>query len=98
MGQVIIYPTDDGGIAVVHPTGELPVEEVARKDVPQATPYLVVPKDDMPADRTFRAAWEADFSEPDGEGDPEGWWEETAEVDAFITATIGALQAEEGRS
>lgn len=64
----IIFPNGSGGIVVLHPTGEIPVEKVARKDVPQGVPYLFVEDDDIPSDRTFRNAWEADFSEPDGFG------------------------------
>ena len=64
----IIYQNSEGGIAVIIPTGELPVEEVAQKDVPAGTPYLIVTTDDVPSDRTFREAWEADFSNPDGYG------------------------------
>jgi hypothetical protein len=63
----IIYPTPDG-IAVITPTGELPIEDVAAKDVPAGTPYMLIDTTDLPADRTFRAAWEADFSTPDGHG------------------------------
>ena len=53
----IIYPTATG-VAVIHPTGELSIEEVARKDVPADTPYLIVEDSDIPIDRTFRNAWE----------------------------------------
>jgi hypothetical protein len=63
----IIYPLDDG-IAVVIPSGELPLEDVAAKDVPAGTPYLLIDASDLPTDRTFRAAWTADFSAPDGYG------------------------------
>ena len=63
----IIYPTADG-IAVVIPTGELPIEDVAAKDVPAGTPYRFIDAADLPTDRTFRAAWEADFTVPDGIG------------------------------
>jgi hypothetical protein len=63
----IIYPNETG-IAVLHLTGELPLEEVARKDVPAGVPYLLVEEDAIPADREFRAAWSADFSEPHGVG------------------------------
>lgn len=63
----IIYPTPDG-IAVIIPTGELPIEDVAAKDVPAGTPYLLIDASDLPTDRTFRAAWTADFSTPDGYG------------------------------
>lgn len=66
--QRIIHPTPDGGLAVVIPTGRLPIADVAQKDVPAGVPYLLVNADDIPADRTFRNAWEADFSAPDGYG------------------------------
>ena len=62
----IIYPNSDGGICVVHPTDELPIEDVCQKDVPAGTPYLIVEDDVIPSDRSFRNAWEADFSNPDG--------------------------------
>ena len=42
MNQRIIYPTDDGGVAVLIPTGELAIEEVARKDVPAGVAYKIV--------------------------------------------------------
>jgi len=53
----IIYPTPDGGVAVIIPTGELSIEEVAAKDVPEGTPYEIVENDIIPTDRTFRNAW-----------------------------------------
>ena len=66
--QRIIYSNTDGTVAVIVPTGELPIEAVAQKDVPAGIPYLLVTTDDVPYDRTFRGAWEADFSTPDGYG------------------------------
>jgi hypothetical protein len=64
----ILYPKPEGGICVVHPTGELPITDVCQKDVPAGTPYLIVEDDVIPSDRSFRNAWEADFSNPDGYG------------------------------
>ena len=64
----IIYQNESGGVSVIIPTGELSIEEVAAKDVPAGTPYLVVEDDVIPSDRSFRNAWEADFSNPDGYG------------------------------
>jgi hypothetical protein len=58
MNQRIIYPTDDGGVAIVIPTGELSIEDVIAKDVPAGKPFKVVDVADIPADRTFRDAWE----------------------------------------
>ena len=64
----ILYPNPEGGISVIIPTGELPIEDVCQKDVPAGTPYLIVEDDVIPSDRSFRGAWEADFSNPDGTG------------------------------
>lgn len=64
----IIYPNPDGTISIVVPTGELPTADVALKDVPAGVPFLFATTADIPSDRTFRAAWEADFTTPDGEG------------------------------
>ena len=64
----IIYPNEEGGVSIVIPSGELPFEDVCQKDVPAGTPYLIVEDDAIPSDRSFRNAWEADFSNPDGHG------------------------------
>ena len=52
----IIYKTTTG-VAIIHPTGELTIEEVAKKDVPAGVPYRIVNDDEVPSDRTFRNAW-----------------------------------------
>lgn len=65
----IIYPTLDGGIAVITPvTTEMSIEQIAAKDVPTGLPYLLVADADIPTDRSTRDRWTADFSEPDGYG------------------------------
>ena len=60
MNQRIIYPTDDGGVAVIIPAPEcgLTIEEIAAKDVPAGKAYKIVDVADIPTDRTFRNAWE----------------------------------------
>jgi len=62
MNQRIIYPTDDGGVAVLVPSPEYlqdhTIEELAAKDVPVGKPYKIVDVSDIPTDRTFRDAWE----------------------------------------
>ena len=72
MNQRIIYTTDEGDLAVIIPTNEAlqthTIQEIAEKDVPAGKPYKIVSVDDIPTDRTFRNAWEADFSNPDGHG------------------------------
>jgi len=55
----IIFPTDDGGVAVIVPADcGLTIEEIAAKDVPAGKPYKIVDVADIPTDRTFRDAWE----------------------------------------
>lgn len=60
MNQRIIFPADDGGVAVIIPAPEcgLTIEEIAAKDVPAGKPYKIVDVADIPEDRTFRNAWE----------------------------------------
>ena len=60
MNSRIIYPTDDGGVAVIVPADEcgLTIEEIAAKDVPTGKPFKIIDTADVPSDRTFRSAWE----------------------------------------
>lgn len=57
----IIYPNDEGGVAVVVPAPGINQEQ-ALKAVPSGKQYLVVDISQVPSDRTFRDAWEADFT------------------------------------
>jgi len=77
----IIYKQDNGSVAVIVPTDEAlqsySIQEIAEKDVPAGKPYKIVSVDDIPSDRTFRNAWEADEADlNDGVGN---------EHDMFIT-------------
>lgn len=60
MNQRIIYPNDEGGVAVIIPAPNcgLTIEQIAAKDVPQGKPFKIVDVTDIPTDRTFRNAWE----------------------------------------
>ena len=83
MNQRIIYPTDDGGVAIIIPAPEYlethTIEELAAKDVPAGKPFKIVDVSDIPEDRTFRGAWEADFTNPDGVGiGSDAWFAEQA--------------------
>ena len=53
--QRIIYKTPDGGVAVIIPADTI---EACMKDIPEGAEYAIVDAADIPADRTFRAAWE----------------------------------------
>jgi len=69
MNERILYKTESGGVAVIVPTGELPLDEVCRKDVPSGRPYKIVDVSEIPEDRTWRSAWEVDESDlTDGVG------------------------------
>lgn len=61
MNKKIIYP-QDSGIAVIHPSGDLSIEETALKDVPTGVKYKIIDSTDLPANKDFRNAWEFDFS------------------------------------
>lgn len=55
MNQRIIYPNDDGSVAILIPAVSI---ELAMKDIPVGKPYKIVDVADIPTDRTFRDAWE----------------------------------------
>jgi hypothetical protein len=69
MTQRIIYPTDEGGVAIIIPAPEalntMTIEEIAAKDVPAGKEFKIINTDDVPTDRTFRNAWE--YSSNDSE-------------------------------
>lgn len=66
MTQVIIYKTDEGKVAVIHPTPEAlsvyGIESIAKKDVPSGKCYKIIPHTDLPATRENRDSWEFDES------------------------------------
>lgn len=80
MPKRIVYQDGDGIVKILVPSSELSIEEVARKDVPAGLAYKIVDTSEIPSDRTFRNAWEADMSEPHGTGiGHEAWVTEQAE-------------------
>lgn len=56
----IIYPTPEGGVAIIIPAPDcgLTIEEIAAKDVPAGVTYKIIDVSNVPSDRTFRNAWE----------------------------------------
>ena len=72
----IIYAYQ-GSLSILVPTGALPVDDVARKDVPPGVPFRIVDASEIPSDRSERDRWVADFSNPDGYGiGPDAWFAE----------------------
>ena len=88
--QAIIFPNQTT-ISVMRPLDcGLTIQEIARKDVPFGVPYRIIDAALIPEDRTYRDAWTADFSSPDGIGlGPQRWW-----IGQF-TAQIAQLEAQE---
>lgn len=70
----IVFKNKDNSVGIVTPTDEAlsfaTIEQIAEKDVPFELPYWIVEDNIIPADRTFRNAWEIDESlgKPDGFG------------------------------
>ena len=60
MNQRIIYPTDEGGLAVIMiaPNCGLGLDEIAAKNVPKGKPFRIVEAHELPTERTFRDAWQ----------------------------------------
>lgn len=59
MDKRIIYPNEDGGVSIVTPADcGLTIEELAKQAVPEGLPFKIVGVEDLPADKTFRDAWE----------------------------------------
>lgn len=63
-----IYPRADGGIVLLIPNQEWDVMDAALKDVPIGVPFKIVDSSEFPPYFEFFDAWEADFSDPDGQG------------------------------
>lgn len=77
----IVYKRLDGGISIISPAPETleryTIDQIARKDVPPGRPYKIVPVNEIPTDRTFRAAWDIDdASLTDGVGNDSNTFED----------------------
>lgn len=59
MKQVIVYTGPSGNTAICAPTGEIPIEEVQKKDIPYGIESFIVDADQLPwSDNDFFDAWE----------------------------------------
>jgi hypothetical protein len=101
MTKVVIYPlsalSEEPGyakIAVMYPAPQsrLTVEQIAMKDVPPGTPYLIIDAAELPEDSTYRGAWDADFSQPTGIGlGPEEFWNRNPSLLAAISPAAPSI-------
>jgi hypothetical protein len=60
MTQAIIFTNDNGGVSTCIPTGEISIEAVLAKDVPEGRGARIVNVSDLPRDNNFYDAWEMD--------------------------------------
>jgi hypothetical protein len=80
--NVIIFPLNNK-LSIIIPADNtsLSIGEIAIKDVPSGVPYKIIDSSLIPTDRTFRDAWEADFTDPDGYGiGQEQWFQNKLEL------------------
>ena len=69
MAKLVLFDTDQGvGILIGADGGDLPIHDVARKDCPPGSPFLIVDESELPTTDMYSASWEVDFSNPDGYG------------------------------
>lgn len=87
----IIYKNPDNSISIIAPMEEVllfaTIEQISEKDVPKDLPYKIVPKEDIPTDRTYRDAWEWDDNIV-----PDGFGGESNEFDAELLAKYNEVQ------
>ena len=79
MDKRIIYKKSDGTVGIIIPTADalnsMTVEQIARKDVPEGSPFVILTYHDFPwtddfiFDIRFIKAWAIDFTNPDGIGE-----------------------------
>lgn len=57
MDKRIVFARTDGGVSVVVPTGEVPIEQLVKQVVPVGAAYKIVDSNEISSDRSFRNAW-----------------------------------------
>jgi len=59
MNSVIIYKTEEDGVAILCPSSSWDgtLEELAAKDVPENAEWYIVDSEEIPKDTIFRKAW-----------------------------------------
>jgi hypothetical protein len=59
MSNVIIFTNENGGVSMCMPTGELPIEDVQKRDIPSGVQSFIVSHASLPHDDAdFYDAWE----------------------------------------
>lgn len=72
--MLIVYKDSANSVFILIPSSDCLIvhelQTIALKDVPEGLPYWFTEESEIPADRTFREAWEVpeDWGPPDGHG------------------------------
>lgn len=67
--KVILYDDGDGGVGMISPCDpSRPIHDIALQAVPEGRDFLIVDQADLPENLDYRDAWQADFSDADGQG------------------------------
>lgn len=70
----IFYTNSEGAVSIITPTQEalklLTIDQIAQRAVPTGSKYWIASPSVIPADRTYRDAWELDETQL---GDPSGF-------------------------
>lgn len=94
MATRIIYKLENNAVAIITPVGDMPIDMIAKRDVPAGVAYKIVDSSIIPQDRIFRDAWCVNFDEPDGYGigkdvEPEIIQDNvTASIDAVVEVNM----------
>lgn len=70
MAKLVIYKIESGGFGILYGAdgSDLPIDEVARKDCPAGSPFVIVDEEELPSSSYYADAWSVNFDEPDGYG------------------------------
>jgi len=62
---VVVFELDNGGVGLLIPSPNcgLTLNEIISRDLDSGTRYKIVNRMDMPADRSYRNAWQVDFTD-----------------------------------
>lgn len=78
----VIFKNKDNSVGIMVPAPQVlkarGIMAIAKKDVPEGLPFWIVDEKDIPTDREFRNAWEADeelLGKPHGYGHKEHTFE-----------------------
>jgi hypothetical protein len=63
--MVVLFEIEDGSVGILIPSVNcgLSLDEIISRDLDSGTRYKIVNRSDMPTDRSYRNAWQIDFTD-----------------------------------